>query len=271
MITLENIDWEKFKEYLFTRSSNKKHINNMLNYARKYYYLLNSNPLDFAIEIKKISEKKRSLKRHILQALANLSRFLDLVNESEVYYERFKQLRKKANISWSEERSPFILKEPIRKEEIIAKINSIKNKKLKATAILHLLTGLRTGELFFLIKNFERLKKIEIGLAFLIELNFIRRTKKVFITILHKDAIKFIQIAYKSKKSYWKNIAKIGIKPYVFRRLFESIYSELRSHEIDLLQGRLSSELVVHYTRDIESLVSKISKMQEKILKKMEI
>ena len=264
------IDWEKFKMYLSTKSSNKKHINNMVNYAKKFHYLLDLSPLEFALEMKKITQNKKTLKRHVLQALANFSKFLDLTKDTDIYYKRFKELREKANISWGEEKTPFILKEPINKQEIIEKIKNIKNKRLKATIIIHLLTGLRTGEVFYLIKNFEKLKKMEVDNGVIIELNFVRKTKKVFFTVLHKDALKFVKIAYKCEKSYWKNISQIGIQPYVFRRLFETLYSNLRSHEIDLLQGRMKSELILHYTRDINSIALRILKKQEEIMKEIE-
>jgi|GEM_PF-5707102 hypothetical protein len=260
------VDWEKFREFLELRSKNKKHINNLLNYAKKYNYLIFLNPLDFALEMKKLTEQKRSLKRHVLQALAALSKFLDLQSDKEIYYKRFRELREKAGIRWGEEKIPKILERSLDKDEILRKVKEIKNERLRAISILHLLTGLRTGELIFLIKNFERLNKVKINEGFIIELNYLRRTKKVYFTVLHEKCLEFFKKAYKNRKSYWNNIKKTGLKPYDFRRIFESLYPELRSHEIDLLQGRASSELTVHYTRDLESLAQKILKEQKRIL-----
>lgn len=259
------IDFNKFKEFLSLKCTNKTHINNLVNYAKKYNYLLNLNPIDFAIEFKKIVNNKKTLKKHILQALAAYSKFLDALYETEIYYKRFNELRKKAGITWYIQKIPKILNENIDKNKIIEIIKFFP-KRLKATSILHLLTGLRTHELIYLIKNFENFKKVKIDDAYVIEMLYIRRTKKTFITILNERAIDFIRIAYKSKLSYWKNLKKYNIKPYDFRRTFESFFDNLRSHEIDLLQGRANEELVVHYTRDISSLVKKVSERQKEIL-----
>ncbi len=261
------VDWKEFADFCSLRSKNKSHVNNLLNYAKKYHWLLYLSPLDFALKIKEIVQNKKSLKRHILQALAALSKYLDLKYNTSDCYAKFKDLRLKAGISWSEEKIPQFLVNEISKEKILEIIKSIKEERLKATSIVHLLTGLRTSEVFYLIKNFDKLRKSNNEKGLIIELAYFRKTKKVFVTFLHKDAISLINKSYKNKRSYWKNLKKYGIKPYDFRRIFESIYTNLRSHEIDLIQGRLSTELTIHYTRDISSIAEKILDAQEKILK----
>ena len=265
----KRIDWDKFKEFVKIRSSNIKHINNIVNYSKKYWRLLFANPLDFALEIKKLSEEKKSLKRHVLQALAAFSRYLDLVYDTDQFYNRFVQLRKKSGITWSEEKIPQIMERQIDKDKILEIVASMDNKRLKATSVIHLLTGLRTGEVFYLIKNFDKLNKTEMLDGLIIELRYIRKTKKAFLTILHEDALPLLKLCYKDKKSYWKGLKKHGIKSYDFRRIFESLYSNLRSHEIDLLQGRTTTELTLHYTRDIENIASKILPVQQKLIEKL--
>jgi len=266
---LEEIEWKKFSEFCTIRSKNRAHINNLINYSKKYGNMLFLNPLDFALKFKKLSQEKKSMKRHVLQALAAFSRYLDLKYDVNKYYERFKELRTKSGISWSEEKIPQILVREISKEKVLGILKSINEKKLKATCMLHILTGLRTSEVFYLVKNFDNLKKTKLEKGFVIELSYLRKTKKAFITFLHKDAIKFLQESYIDERSYWNNIRKYGIKPYDFRRIFESIYSNLRSHEVDLLQGRLTTELTVHYTRDLSSIAEKMFGTQENILKKV--
>jgi hypothetical protein len=261
------IDWKKFREFLELRSSNKVHINNIINFAKKHYSLLFSSPLDFALEIKKYKDKK-TYKRHLLQALAALAKFLDLQNNTEYYYKNFSELRKKAGISWYEPKLPAIIVNSLDKNKIVETLKYMP-KRLKATCILHLLTGLRTHELFYLIKNFDNLRKKEYKDGYLVEMLFIRKTKKSFFCILHKNAIKYVKIAYRCKRSYWKNIRRFGIKAYDFRRIFESIYDNLRTHEIELLQGRIKEEIVSSYTRDIDNIVEKVLKRQEEILSKI--
>ncbi|MEM0243442.1 MAG: hypothetical protein QXP52_03470 [Candidatus Aenigmatarchaeota archaeon] len=260
------VDWNKFKEFLSLRCTNKTHINNLTNYAKKYGYLLDLNTIDFSIEFKKITQNKKTLKKHILQALSAYSKFLDALTESDIYYKKFNELRKKSGITWYSQKIPKILDERINKDEILEKIKYFP-KRLKATSILQLLTGLRTHEIFYLIKNFEKFKKIKIEDAYVFEILYLRKTKKTFFTILNEKATELLPIAYKSKISYWKNLKKYNLKPYDFRRIFESLFDNLRSHEIDLLQGRVREELIVHYTRDLESLVKKVSEKQREILK----
>jgi intergrase/recombinase len=262
------INWEEFKKFCSLKSKNPTHITNLVNYAKKYGYLLEVSPLDFALKIKEITTQKKSLKRHILQSLAALSKYLDLKEGSDKWYKKFKEIRTKAGITWTEEKVPQILQTQINKDEILESIKKMEER-LKATCLLHLLTGLRTTELFYLIKNWEKLKKVELENGFGVELAYIKKTKKAFLTFLHKNAIPFIEKAYKSKRSYWKNIKKYGIKPYDFRRVFESIYSNLRSHEIDLLQGRLGSELTIHYTRDLSGIGKRVFQVQDKVLKEI--
>ncbi len=266
---LDSLDWKKFAEFCSLKSNNKAHINNLLNHAKRYGSMLFMNPLDFALEFKKVSEEKKSAKRHMLQALAALSKYLDLKNDTYKYYQRFKELRTKSGISWAEEKIPQILVREVPKERILDTIKSMEERRLKATCILHVLTGLRTSEIFYLVKNFDSLKKTELEKGFIIELSYLRRTKKAFVTFLHKDSMGLLKIAYNNKRSYWDNIRKYGIKPYDFRRMFESLYSSLRSHEVDLLQGRLTTELTIHYTRDMSSLADKILETQKSILKEV--
>ncbi|MEM5801986.1 MAG: integrase [Candidatus Aenigmatarchaeota archaeon] len=261
------IEWKEFAEFCSLKSKNRAHINNLVNYAKKYHELIFLNPLKFALKFKEISQQKKSLKRHILQALAAFAKYLDLKYNTNEYYEKFKELRSKAGISWAEEKVPQFLVNEISKEKILEIIKSIEEERLKATSLLHLLTGLRTSEVFYLVKNFDRLKKSENEKGFIVELAYLRKTKKVFVTFLHRDATNLIKKAFRSKRSYWKNLKKYGLKPYDFRRIFESVYSNLRSHEVDLLQGRLSTELTIHYTRDISSIAERIFSTQEKILK----
>jgi hypothetical protein len=261
------IDWKEFSEFCSLRSKNKTHIRNLVNYAKKYGYLLELEPLKFALKFKEISKDRKTLKRHILQSLAALSRYLDLKYNTDENYKRFRELRIKAGISWSEEKIPQILRNEISKEQVLNILKNVKEERLKATSLLHLLTGLRTSEVFYLIKNFNKLKRSENERGLIIELSYIRKTKKVFVTFLHKNAIPLINKAYRNKRSYWKNLRKYGLRPYDFRRIFESLYSNLRSHEVDLLQGRLGTELTIHYTRDLSSLAKKVLNIQDGILK----
>jgi hypothetical protein len=81
--------------------------------------------------------------------------------------------------------------------------------------------------------------------------------------------IEYVKLAYRCKRSYWKNLRRFGIKAYDFRRVFESVYDNLRTHEIELLQGRVKEEIVSSYTRDIDNIVEKVLKKQEEILIKI--
>ncbi len=266
---LDDMDWKKFAEFCTLKSKNKAHINNLVNYSKRYGRMLFMNPLDFALEFKKLSQEGKSMKRHMLQALAALSKYLDLKEDTSRYYDRFKELRTKSGISWNEEKVPQILVREIPKEKTLEIIKSISGRRLKATCMIHLLTGLRTSEVFYLVKNFDTLKKTETGRGYIIELSYLRRTKKAFVTFLHKDAIGLLKDAYMDKRSYWNNIKKYGVKPYDFRRMFESLYGNLRSHEVDLLQGRLTTELTIHYTRDMSSIAGKVLSTQEGLLREM--
>ena len=81
------IFWNHFKEYLQTQN-NTNTINDRLNYAKKYYYILqNNDPSD----ILSLSFDKRI---HIMKALTSLSKFSGC-------YDYWKSIISRHNLKWS--------------------------------------------------------------------------------------------------------------------------------------------------------------------------
>ncbi len=125
-------------------------------------------------------------------------------------------------------------------------------------------TGLRACEVNYFLNNLKKLRRIKIGNVLLFELNYNRRTKKAYLTILPLKLFKKlsgININYNFSNAFRQKINKKGIKTYIFRKSFVAIASNtIQPHEIDLLQGRIGSILIKHYVRHLKEIAEKYEK-----------
>ncbi|MHC1564611.1 MAG: hypothetical protein ACXQTF_04730 [Candidatus Hecatellaceae archaeon] len=92
MLDLGEIDWEAFKRWLEERFS-KKQVEIAYYYARKYGCLLSGGGLS------RLQDLSSSVRKHVLVALANLSKYLGC-------YQHFRQLREASGLKW--EKTPAI-------------------------------------------------------------------------------------------------------------------------------------------------------------------
>lgn len=121
-------------------------------------------------------------------------------------------------------------------------------------------TGLRGDEVIYLIKNYNRLRKIYLDKVIVVGLNFIRKSKKAYITILPREFENYIlkymnEIGYRSVDNIRD---KKGIGIGLYRKVHNAILSEtMKEHEIKLLQGKVSDIQVKHYTKHIRRIAEK--------------
>ncbi|GEM_PF-2266479 len=135
------------------------------------------------------------------------------------------------------------------------------NSKYRIPVITEFFTGLRPSEVVYMLHNWDKLRKIKLDGVYLIVLNYDRKTKKAYFTLIPEQLYQIID----SNKpyifsSYFKDHVrqKYEIRLYTFRKAWIAITSRyLDDAERDLLQGRLRSIQIKHYIKHIKSIAKR--------------
>jgi len=127
----------------------------------------------------------------------------------------------------------------------------------KFFAVVGFFTGLRIPELIYMFANWDSLRKKTFEQTTVVELNYFRRSKNAYLTMMPYDLAEKIK-----QRTYGKNIgyhlSKAGIKMSIMRKAHTAILSRtMMPHEIDLLQGRLTSILIRHYVKHLREIARK--------------
>jgi len=167
----------------------------------------------------------------------------------------------------------YVEEEPIVKqaEEIMAKIVKLGEKSVyRLAGETGFFTGLRWPEIRYLINNYKDLKKLHHKEAIIVEINYLRKSKNAYVTIvpekLHEKLLENTkQLGYNADKELRDTY---GIKFSILRKAHLAICSTTMNElEIDLLQGRMSPklpEILSEITR--EHYVKHLRKIAEKYL-----
>jgi len=220
-----------------------------LNYALKYGHLLFSGNLSV---LHSFSDSKRN---HILKSLSALSKFLGV-------YDEFQRLRRKYDIKWSSGRVDLLIIKRLLKryngDNLKEWVNNVKSKVPTLSLYIDFImaSGLRHGEA---INSWNLI----IGLCSRNRLNkyykdcmlehyrfpdiFIRRTKKVFLSIVPEYIVERIARS--------ETLTTTKIRKRLFRKGLNERFSDIREYwasvmtrylsqpEIDFLQGRISASV----------------------------
>ncbi len=260
---IREIKWDKYKEYLETNGI-RNTVNDRYNYSIKYYhYLLNPEKIN---ELLTFTPNKRL---HIMKALSSLSKFCGC-------HETWKQDIKRHNIKWSTGESSLKVFDKIFNNtnygEMLKWIKqsiSILPEPQANLLVFTTLTGLRPSESVKCVrlihnkldeywnKDKELLEHYKFGYE------FIRRTKKVYVSVANHSIIKLAQScsmddSYNKLKLMLKRKGH-DIQMYYCRKVFATFLRNhgVESEVVDLLQGRISSSVFVnHYYRpDINKII----------------
>ena len=244
--------WNNFKVYLKTTHRDKSIICR-LSYAKKYYHILINGD---ASDIQSTSKDK---KLQIMKSLAILSKFLGC-------YDRWKAIKEKYQLKWSNENSVEIFK------KIINEDNSFNNllEWLKNTSsqisethrnifFYCALTGLRPDESCQSIKLVKEKindyvdKDKMILKHFEFPEIFIRRTKQAYVSISNDLIIKVANdsgnYSYNALRCHLKR-KNICMNMNYCRKIFATFMRNngVQSEIVDLLQGRIPKSVFVrHY------------------------
>ncbi|NIO38324.1 hypothetical protein GTO27_11580, partial [Candidatus Bathyarchaeota archaeon] len=190
------MDWASFREFL-EKNCSRQTVKDRLRYARKYKDCLLNR--DFS-ELQTFSDNKRN---HVLKALSNLAKFLGI-------YQEFKELMKCHGLTWKTTSSEDLiitrLNNTRKNSDILKWIRGIKRRLPELDVFLDfvLISGLRFNEsvkaynLVIDLANEDRLNEYynaEKGVLEHIHFkeDFIRRTKKVFISFVPKIFIEKVE------------------------------------------------------------------------------
>ena len=262
--------WHRYIEYLRRIGTNTT-VNDRYNYSIKYCkYLFDENTIN---ELLTFSPNKRL---HIMKALSSLSKFSGR-------HDLWKQIIKKYNLLWSTgDNSLSIFNKIVNERSYSDMLKWIKNviseipKPQVNLFIFNTLTGLRPIEVSNCIglvhSNLENYWNREKGILeyYKFPNEFIRRTKKVFMSVADKPLIDLskncpVNISYNALKLMLKRKG-LDMNMYYCRKVFATYLRDegVAPEIIDLLQGRISSSVFVrHYYRPD---VSKFNEVREKLV-----
>ncbi len=243
----------EFKEYLYSRLFNKHDANEVYNTLVKYGLIVLRNPLS-------ISRLRPSTAKRLLRGYAAMRDFLKLMGYKMLISDFLRELRRLIPKTNSIEILDYEIDKSII-DKAIEQLHILKDsKKWLLVHMLAFFTGLRGDEVVYLIKNYKHLRKLYLDKVVVVELNFIRKSKRAYITVFPKELEKHI-IKYMDEIGYRvvDNIRdKKGIGISLYRKVHDAILSEtMKKHEIELLQGKVSNILVKHYTKHIRRIAEK--------------
>ena len=263
--------WNGYKEYLHRIGTNTT-VNDRYNYSIKYCkYLFDENTIS---ELLTFSLNKRL---HIMKALSSLSKFSGR-------HDLWKGTIKKYNLLWSTGDNSLSIFNKIVNEtsysDMLKWIKEVISKVPEPQAnlfIFNTLTGLRPIEVSACIgllhSNLDNYWNKEKGILehYKFSDEFIRRTKKVFISVVDKSLIELskncpVNVSYNALKLMLKRKG-LDMNMYYCRKVFATYLRDegVAPEIIDLLQGRISSSVFVrHYYRPD---MSKFDDIREKLTK----
>ncbi|MEM5867913.1 MAG: integrase, partial [Candidatus Aenigmatarchaeota archaeon] len=271
------IDWDGFRKFVYSNYMEKT-AHDYWRCARQYGHFLIEGDLS---PLKTFSNYKRS---HVLKALAALSKFLGL-------YKEFRDLREAYGIKWSKgESDQFVIKRLVRANnegDLLGRVRKVKEEIPQISSFIDLIatTGLRLVEAinaYNLIISLAREGKLgnyyedSILKHYEYPEIFIRKTKKVFISIVPDSVIKEVTKAEKLTYDI--------IKKRMQRRRIELRFSDLREYwaskmvkylkqpEIDFLMGHISANVfMTNYFNPIwiKDLKDRTLKGEKEILKEI--
>jgi intergrase/recombinase len=270
------VDWQSFALWLKRRGLSKKHRSSVLCYGKKWSHLLFSGQLSVIEGV--------AGQRHILMALANLSKFLGC-------YGWFRKIKEDSGLHWGRKSSSSIF-EKIYGQETEGIVDWLKDCErvlsyedyfaLKWLAI----SGLRTGEGY---KSLELVKKeglerylnkeILVLEHFRYPNLFMRRTKNCYLSVVDEEILDELQ-DYRGKTKYWKlrkTLRRHGIevRTYDLRKEWATfmVMNGIPESVVDLCQGRLGTSIFQqsYFRPNMLELVEKVRKVLKKYMKMLEI
>jgi hypothetical protein len=269
--SVDDVDWDGFRRWLFARFS-YAHAVDVLMYARKYCHLL------FSLRLSAI--EGLPAKRHILMALSNLAKFLNV-------YRRFKMALEDAGVSWSSGSKSNSFFAVLGGEDVSGAfdyyrriMNSDVDEDLKRLTRFLLLSGLRPCEGYLAVRflNERREGYLDEGRMLLHHWKFpefARNGKRCFLTVLTKSMMDDLKrpwtICEWNHKKVRRRLHKVAlpVNLYLFRKCWATWMrmNGLEQELVSVFQGRApKSVFEVSYFRPVlDEAVLKVRMLVEKM------
>jgi Archaeal phage integrase len=247
--------WSGFQLYL-NKTNNHLGTRDRLNYAMKYAYILHTGD---ARQLLEISHEKRI---HIMKSLSALSKYTGR-------YDRWQQIRQSFQLKWSNGDSLRAFNSIFNKDKDLDHMFywlkdtcSRLPQKYANVLIFNTLTGLRPSEahtsISLIHNNIENYLNDDTKILEHFRFpDFIRRTKKAYISIVNDHILEIArsahkEVTYNQLKFQFKRVGMGAIHMLFCRKIFAT-YLRIQGVEqeiIDLLQGRIPRNVFVrHYFR----------------------
>jgi intergrase/recombinase len=254
----DNEFWSNYQKYL-DNNVNPKTAKDRITYAKKYYSILIAEECNNMQQLLQFPEQKRV---HVMKALATLSKYLGC-------YEQWKKLRENYQLKWSGNNidtfSHMIQTNIDEMIEWVKKAIAVLPNDYANVILYNTLTGLRPTE------SLESLKLLNQEYNNYLNPNnmllehykypsqFIRRTKKAYISIVTSHLLKVIEESKPHSYTSLQMLLKkndIEMHMNYCRKIFATYLRNngIEQEIIDLLQGRIPKSIFVrHYYRpDLE-------------------
>ncbi len=251
---------ERFEDYLQKTLRNSDDIKQILKNACEYQDVLKTGNASPLLTLSK------DVRRNTMRALAHLAKFNGI-------QKHWKEIMEQYGLHWKEASDDFDLFSKQNVNEMIQYIRDVTKilpKDCANTFVYATLVGLRAEEVMKSIglikQNAEGYHNTDLGILehFKFKEQFIRRTKKAFISIVNED---IINIARQSCNSYntIQQFLKRRKTPCKFQYARDVFATYLRDNQIpseviDILQGRVPSSIFAkhYYKPDFNQYATKI-------------
>ena len=168
---IESMDWNDYRDWLF---NNKSHLN------AKYTFKDSEKYFHFAFSDELVSMKPSRKRQDILKGISNITRYLDIKNDTD-FHELWLKWLKKKEIRWrmNPKTDTYFLANQIRIEDVLKNIRNLPEKyRIFATFVL--VSGLRTSESIEAFNNHDKICREGV-----MELFWDRGTKKANAVYCH--------------------------------------------------------------------------------------
>lgn len=229
---VQSISWENYKKWLYDNKS-KYYARTLFRGSKKWY--------EYAFSTNLVELQNNRRKGDMLRAITNLTRYIDIKNDS-YFHEEFLKWMKRKELSWK-------VKEPIKitKEVSIDIIlNNLKQipEKYQLFGIFALVSGLRTFECVKVLNNHDQLCQNGI-----IEMYWDRKTKKSNAVYCHPLLHDKFKYSYHESTIHRNLTSKmLGCKIKYLRKInYTKIATKIDPLLAEFMQGRRGNVSQRHY------------------------
>lgn len=229
---IRSISWDDYKKWLYD-NKNKYYARTLFRGSKNWH--------EYAFSTKLVELQNNRRKGDMLRAITNLTRYIDIKNDT-YFHEEFLKWMKRKELSWKVKNDIKITEEiPI--STILDNMKQIPEK-YQIFGIFTLVSGLRTFECIKVLNNHEQLCKNGI-----IEMYWDRKTKKSNAVYCHPLLHNKLKFKYHESTIHRNLTTKmLGCKIKYLRKInFTKIATEVDPLLAEFMQGRRGNVSQRHY------------------------